>query len=279
MKHVTATSRRDAVRDGKKVIRILSNDTDVFVILIFWVRKLSIKALVHMEKWDRTVLHINNIVAALGDTSLQFLGMHAVTGCNTVSYPFNKGKLTAVSKLREGNFSRTVLCSWRGQGYARRLAETGQTFFSTLYGQPKCTSLNAVRYTIYTKKKGKPQLVMSLPLTDKNLLLHMLRAHHQTILWKVADKQVAPAIIITDFGCEMLNSIPSPMIASGPPAPPELMKVVSCQCRTAGKACAQGNCSCFAAGLSCMTYCHCAGSQDECHNPLTKKYDDDSSDD
>ena len=28
-----------------------------------------------------------------------------------------------------------------------------------------------------------------------------------------------------------------------------------------------------------MTYCRCAGSQDECHNSLTKKYDDDTSDD
>ena len=44
------------------------------------------------------------LVAALGDRSLQLLGMHAVTGCDTVSYPFNKGKLTALSKLREGNF-------------------------------------------------------------------------------------------------------------------------------------------------------------------------------
>ena len=62
----------DGVRDGKKVIRILSDDTDVFAILIFWERKLSIKVLVQMEKWDGsgTVLHINNIVAALGDTSL-----------------------------------------------------------------------------------------------------------------------------------------------------------------------------------------------------------------
>ena len=39
----------DAVRDGKKVIRILSDDTYVFVIAIFWVRKLSIKVLVQME--------------------------------------------------------------------------------------------------------------------------------------------------------------------------------------------------------------------------------------
>ena len=116
----------DAVRYGKKVIRILSGDTDVFVILIFWVRKLSNNALVQMEKWDGTVLHINNIVVALGDTSLQVPGMHAVTGCDTVSYPFNKGKLTALSKLREGNFLELyILCSWRGVGYARILAENG----------------------------------------------------------------------------------------------------------------------------------------------------------
>ena len=57
----------DAVRDGNKVIGFLSDDTYVFVILIVWVRKLSIKGLVQMEKWDGTVLHINNIVAALGD--------------------------------------------------------------------------------------------------------------------------------------------------------------------------------------------------------------------
>ena len=46
----------DAVRDGRKVMRILSGDTDVFVILIFWVRKPSIKAPVQMEKWDGIVL-------------------------------------------------------------------------------------------------------------------------------------------------------------------------------------------------------------------------------
>ena len=172
-----------AVRDGKKVIRILSDDTDVFAILIFWVRKLSIKALVHMEKWDGTVLHSNNLGAALGDTSLQLPGMHAVTGCDTVSYPFNKGKLTALSKLREGNFPELYSVVGEETAMLEDLLRRGQTFFAALYGQPKCTCCsNAVRYTIYTKKKGIPPLVTSLPPTDKNLLLHMLRAHHQTIL-------------------------------------------------------------------------------------------------
>ena len=113
---------------------------------------------------------------------------------------------------------------------------TGQNFFAALYGQPKCSSMNTARYIIYTKKKDKPPLVKSLPPTDKNLLLHMLRAHCQALLWKAADKQNAPSLCITEFGCVWLNDNPSPVTASGPPAPPDLMKIVSCQCRAAGKA-------------------------------------------
>ena len=57
-----------SVREGKRVIRIVSDDTDVFVILVFWVWKLEITALVQMEKWDGSVLHINT-AAALGNKS------------------------------------------------------------------------------------------------------------------------------------------------------------------------------------------------------------------
>ena len=121
-----------------------------------------------MEKWDGTVLHINNIVAALGDTSLQLPGMHAVTGCDTVSYPFNKGKLTAVIKLREGIFLELYSVVGEETATLEDLLKTGQTFFAALYGQPKCSSSNAVRYTIYTKKKGKPPLVKSLPPGPKS---------------------------------------------------------------------------------------------------------------
>ena len=121
-------------------IRIHSDHTDVYVILIFWVRKLSIMDLVQMEKWDGTVLNINDIVAALGDRSLQLLGMHAVTCCDTVSYPFNKGKLTALSKLREGNFPELYSVVGEETATLEDLLKTGQTSIAALYGQWKCTS-------------------------------------------------------------------------------------------------------------------------------------------
>ncbi|KAG0710359.1 hypothetical protein GWK47_002488 [Chionoecetes opilio] len=119
-----------------------------------------------------------------------------------------------------------------------------------------------------------PSPATTLPPTDANLLFHMLRAHHQTMLWKAADQNNDPKLNITEFGWEVINNVPTPEIASGPPAPPELMKVISCQCRAARKACLQANCSCCASGLSCTVYYHCEGSPDECHNPMMKKGED-----
>ena len=170
------------------------------------------------------MLHVNDIAVALGDKSLQLLGMHAVTGCDTVSYPFKKGKLIALSKLQQGNFPELYYVVGEETVTHEDLMRTGRNFFAALYSQPKCSSMNTARYMIYTKKKGKPPLVKSLPPTDKNLLLHMLRAHFQAFLLKAADKQNAPSLCITEFGSVRLNNVPSPVMASGPPAPPDLMK-------------------------------------------------------
>jgi len=62
-----------AVQEGKRAIRIVGDDTDVFVILVFLVWKLEITALVQMENWDGSVVHINNTAAALGDTSFYII--------------------------------------------------------------------------------------------------------------------------------------------------------------------------------------------------------------
>ena len=62
-----------------------------------------ITSLAQLEKWDGSVLQVNDIAADLGYKSLQLLGMHAVTGSDTVSYLFKKGKLTALSKLQQGD--------------------------------------------------------------------------------------------------------------------------------------------------------------------------------
>ena len=41
-----------AAKSGTKVVRVLSDDTDVFVLLVYWVYRHQIQATVQMERWD-----------------------------------------------------------------------------------------------------------------------------------------------------------------------------------------------------------------------------------
>ena len=127
--------------------------------------------------------------------------------------------------------------------------------------------MSEARYNIYTRKYGKPNKVMSLPPTEQNLLLHILRAHLQTILAKSADQVGPPELDIMKYGWEIKDNIPVPSIADQPPGPKDLMDVVWCGCKTVVKACSTKRCSCHHSKISCTVYCSCACS-DTCFNPF-----------
>ena len=57
-----------------------------------------------MERWNGIVLDINETCTELGPKSLQLLGMHALSGCDTTSYLYGKGKTKALNTLLSGNF-------------------------------------------------------------------------------------------------------------------------------------------------------------------------------
>ena len=52
-----------------------------------------------MEKWDGTVLDIHATVVKVGEKCGQLPGMHALSGYYTVSYPYGKGKKSALKVL------------------------------------------------------------------------------------------------------------------------------------------------------------------------------------
>ena len=63
----------EAAKCGKDVIRVLSDDSDVFVLLVYWVYREEMTSKVQMERWDGTVLDINATCADLGPQCLQLL--------------------------------------------------------------------------------------------------------------------------------------------------------------------------------------------------------------
>ena len=57
------------------------------------------KCQMQIERWDGAVLNVNQTRTKLGYNCLQLLGMHALTGCDTTSYTFNKDKVSALSVI------------------------------------------------------------------------------------------------------------------------------------------------------------------------------------
>ena len=245
-----------AVGEGKNVVRVFCDDTDVFVLLVFWMWRNQLVDTCHMqiERWDGTVPDINQTCIKLGSNCLQLLGMHALTGCDTTSFPFNKGKVSALSVIEAGDFPGLFHVLGEEDAMRWDLLEVGLSFFCALYGQKQGTSMEDARYTMYTKTKAIPRLRNLLP-NSANLLLHVQHAHLQMTLWKAADQHSPPDIYISNFGWEMKAGVLSPCIDPGPTGLPAAGKHVQRSAALRRKE-----------GLSCTIYCLCQ-SGDECCDP------------
>ncbi len=215
-------------------IRILSDDTDIFVLLVYWAWKANVKSAVQM-KWDDIILDINATVRTLSDKCQGLLGMHALSGCDTVSYPCGKGKVSALKVLQESTMPGLY----------------------TVLGEPDATHRDLKRYrdqvhprTVWAKRGQVHEQFLLLNLKIfLQLMPHILRAHLQVMLWKAAHQSEPPAEArdITKFGWELAKGgVVRPAVAT------HLLDICSC---SALKACSQRNCSCHAASLSCIYKC------------------------
>ena len=122
---------------GRQVVRILSGDSDIFVLLVYWTWRYDLqgRVSVQMEKWDGVVLDINATCANLGDTMCsQRLGAHVLSGYDTLSYPFGKGKASFLKTLKAGNFPWLFDVLGEESATHEALMAVGQHFFAALCG-------------------------------------------------------------------------------------------------------------------------------------------------
>ena len=208
------------------------------------------------------------LVLNLGQSVCNYLVCMLSVG--VIRPPIFTAKTRALNTLLSGNFPGLANVVGDIGISSADLMQAVNPFVTALYNQVPGTSMEVARFNLFTKKKSPK--VMALPLTSANLLQHALRAHLQIMLWKAADQQAPPAVsaTITDFGWEVRNGIPVPVMASSDPAPPELVDVIRCLCRAEGKKCSTVSCSCHREHLTCTSYCNCRG-EDGCYNPYTQK--------
>jgi len=151
--------------------------------LVYWVWKMQLHCSVQMERWNGVVVDINATCTELGPKCLQLIGMHVLSGCDTVSYPSSMGKISTLNTLQAGNFPGLYQVLGEEDATHSDLMETGLRFFAALYGQPLGTTMTEACYRIYSRKTGKPMRIMALPPIEANLYLHFRRAHLHMMLW------------------------------------------------------------------------------------------------
>ena len=71
----TAVYLIDAANSGKIILCVLSEDTDVFVLLVWWVHLGEMECKMQIARWD----------------------IHALSNCDMISYPYAKAKIKALN--------------------------------------------------------------------------------------------------------------------------------------------------------------------------------------
>ena len=183
-----------------------------------------------MKKQDGCIININKSVEKLDNKCKDILPLHALTGCDSVSYTFEKGKITAINLLIKSNLSLEDMCVLGTSEAEIVCVET--EFLVELYGGKSRSNLNSVRYELFSKKVNPPQ-IKSLPPTDQSAVNHIKRAHLQIILWCSADSVAPLDVDINNFGWQIAeNKTVKSQYGSCKVSPPSLLEVICCSCRS-----------------------------------------------
>ena len=72
--------------EGKKSVKVLSSDTDVFVLLCYFLSQSWKDKDLYMDSFssESKVMNINKSVEARQDIIKSLVGLHAISGCDTV---------------------------------------------------------------------------------------------------------------------------------------------------------------------------------------------------
>ena len=183
---------RDACAEGYTSVTIKSPDTDVAVLGCGLSHRFpdSMKLLFLPGSRSKVLLlNLSKIGSALGTSVCDALiGMHAFTGCDTVSAFHGKGKTSAYQLLTsdgsKGDLARSSMAEL-GKAFnplsAGAMAEI-ERFVCMLYGRSNQSSVNSLRYELFCLLDNAKDSSRLPPCHDA-LRKHAARANFQAAVW------------------------------------------------------------------------------------------------
>lgn len=264
--------------EGGRQVTVVSDDTDVFLLLLYHYLKEGLTVPMYMESpiRGRSLIDIKKSVQKHTDIIPDILAGHALSGCDTTACLFGIGKGKIVKVLKMGN-SLSLLGDKTAN--IEDINKQASTFINKCYGYPKCLTVSEARVRAWSTKMGRnsssqPPRLCSLPLTNEAFLQNVNRAHLQTIIWKNA-LGTPPAVDAEQYGYYK-NSVSEVLMLIGVPdnvalAPIEVLKLIKCSCDSETP-CRTKRCGCVRTGLSCTVFCFCA--YNGCLNKINQVQED-----
>ena len=238
-----------AANAGYKAIIITADDTDVLVICLGL--NSNFPCPIYQKRGTQNCvrfLDIGKLARAIGKSICNaVVGLHAFTGCDTVSAFAGRGKLGAFKQMKASTTYQEAF-SQLGQSLdvSADLFQKLQEITCHIYvSSAHTSSVNELRYQMFCARRGEVES-SQLPPCQDCLFMHVLHANYQAAIWRCC--------------LESQPFVPSPkrygwttddngkLGMRGKPASDAVLQLLSCKCV---RTCKLPDCTCLANGLKC----------------------------
>ena len=261
-----------ALAEGFPAVVICAEDTDVFILCLAFNDQIDAPLFKKCGTRNRTrLVDITKVAASIGSKVCKALvGMHACTGCDTVSAFGGKAKLRALQILK-GNeeiqdYFIKVGEQWKPPP---ELQVQLEEFVCQLHAaKPSTTNIDELRYNLFCARKGGIESHQLPPCKDC-LQKHILRANYQAGIWKrcLENDPDTPSPVGNGWKIEEDQLVCDWM--DGAPAPVAVLDLLACSC---SRSCKPPNCVCLQNGLKCTDMCK---HTKDCVNQTSGEHEDD----
>lgn len=195
------------------------------------------------------------------------LSVYILTGCDTVSYPYRRGKKRAFDLAMLHTEKLRPIADYGTSGTSLTVTtdviDSARFFFIRLYTTHDFEgNLDALRAHMFATTKGD---LRSLPPTESAFHFHVLRALHQIALSKRAHESDPDLPNALTHGRKLHGGILVPIMMDKNAKPNITKQTKYCGCR---KNRCQRGCICARANVKCVIACRCAADPRLCSRVL-----------
>ena len=199
------------------------------------------------------ILDTTAISTSLGGRVCQaILGLHALTGCDTTSAFYGRGKKQCFKRLLKDESGQQVLSELGAEFSPSEAVFKGvEVVACKLYGSA-FSDINEARYAAFCANATE----CTLPPAKSCIEQHIRRASKQSAIWHRALQPRISATPPHDHGWKVEDERVSILWSDKPAVPTDILPLVHCRCTILD--CLSSRCSCAQAGVPCTDLCGCA---------------------